>query len=125
MEIREFYCIPIEFFWPAPKLRICTTSSPCVKALKEPSLHILYCYSRVTESSLSMLITADFVACTNRQIVGMDFDWTYIDFDCSPRTTLGCVRGKTTRLDINGHTERAAVMLGCTMSGYKFSEFVI
>jgi len=78
-------------------------------------------------------IIADYTMYINRQIVAsnygadciLNFDETNIDFDPSPRSTLSKVGERSISIRISGHSGRCTVMLGCTVSGFKFPAFVI
>jgi hypothetical protein len=55
----------------------------------------------------------------------MNFSETNIDFGSSPRAALECLGDKTVRLHINGQSGSAAVMHGCSATGFKFPAFII
>jgi hypothetical protein len=78
-------------------------------------------------------IIADYTTYVNWQIVALNyaadcilnFDETNIDFIPYPRSTLSKVGERSISIHISGHSGRCMVMLGCTVSGFKFLAFVI
>jgi len=80
-----------------------------------------------------MAFIADDTMYVNWQIVALNyaadcilnFDETNIDFDPSPRSTFSKVGERSIFIHISGHSGRCMVMLGCTVSGFKFPAFVI
>jgi hypothetical protein len=79
------------------------------------------------------MVIDGWVGYINRQILASaymaeqiyNFDETNIDFDPAPCSTFSKIGERTVSLQVNGHSGRCTIMLGCTASGVKFPAFII
>jgi hypothetical protein len=101
-----------------------------VVVLEEPPPDISCCYSQGSKSPLPW---GDYTMYVNWQIAALNyaadcilnFNETNIDFDPSLGSTKSKVGESSISICILGHSGRCTVMLGCTVSGFKFPAIVI
>jgi hypothetical protein len=99
-----------------------------LRFLKNHHLTICVVTHKAQNHHFQVAIIADHTMFVNRQIVVsnytadciLNFDETNIDFDPSPRSTLSKVGKRSISIHILGHSGISTVMLGCTVSGFKF-----